>query len=144
MPKSEWDHAATGRPRPAQSAFVPRSGSAFSEPSSWFDADGVLLARSEDTGELLGFHWTKQERAGSKGEVYVIGVAPAHEGRGLGRVLLNAGLDHLRRQGVQHVHLFVEAANPRVVRMYESASFEIELRDTSWAAPRPDAPTEDL
>ncbi|WP_203568995.1 mycothiol synthase [Aestuariimicrobium ganziense] len=119
----------------------------------WFSADDLLLVRQDDTGDdtggdaggdtgdLLAFHWTKT--VGDDGEVYVIGVAPEHDGRGLGRALLAAGLAHMARRGARSIHLFVEAANTRVVTMYESASFEVELRDTSWAA-SPTASSEDL
>lgn len=98
----------------------------------WFDAGGLLLAKQPGTGELMGFHWTKIEAPG-EGEVYVIGVAPAFEHRGLGRFLLNAGLAHLAEQGVHTVKLYVEADLPRVVQLYSSASFDVHTRDSSFA-----------
>ncbi len=56
------------------------------EQEDWFDPDGFLLAVDE-TGQLLGFHWTKVHADGT-GEVYVLGVSPASQGTGLGRALL--------------------------------------------------------
>ncbi len=47
----------------------------------WFDAAGFLLADRD--GELLGYHWTKMH-PGDLGEVYVLGIAPAAQGLGLG------------------------------------------------------------
>lgn len=97
---------------------------------SWFDPRGVLLARDEE-GRLVGFHWTKV--VGDVGEVYVIGVHPFEHGRGLGRYLLSSGLAHLvNERGVREVVLYVEAANERVVQMYEKAGFVEVNRDTRW------------
>ena len=47
----------------------------------WFDPDGLFLAFDEQTGKLLGFHWTKMHNA-DLGEVYIVGVDPAAQGRG--------------------------------------------------------------
>ena len=48
----------------------------------------------EQTGELLGFHWTKVHND-DLGEVYVVGVDPAAQGRGIGATLTLIGLHHL-------------------------------------------------
>ena len=61
----------------------------------WFDAAGLFMAFDDQTGGLLGFHWTKVHNAGGQersdsgtnpglGEVYVVGVDPAAQGRGIG------------------------------------------------------------
>lgn len=97
----------------------------------WFDPAGLFLAKRD--GEVAGLHWTKRHGDGL-GEVYVIAVAPAHEGMGLGRVLLQRGLDHLTDQGDTRVQLYVEAAQDRVVRMYDRAGFTIAQTDTSFRA----------
>ncbi len=96
----------------------------------WFDPDGLFLARDDDTGRLLGYHWTKVEDG--IGEVYAIAVVPDAAGRGIGRALLTTGLRHLQEQGVQTVILYVEAANERVVQMYRSAGFVEVTRDVSY------------
>ncbi|MGA4668836.1 mycothiol synthase [Propionibacteriaceae bacterium Y1923] len=97
----------------------------------WFEGPGLFLARNQD-GALLGYHWTKTE--GDIGEVYVIGVHPFEHGRGLGRYLLELGLHHLATtRGVRVIDLYVEAANQRVVTMYENAGFREVQRDTRWA-----------
>lgn len=102
----------------------------------WFDAAGLLFARDRETGELVGFHWTKIEYHDGQppvGEVYVIGVHPAVHSRGLGRHLLAAGLAHMAAKGVAHVHLYVEASQERVVHLYDSANFVVSNRDSSFA-----------
>ena len=64
----------------------------------WFDPAGLLVAADGD--RLLGFHWTKRHSA-TLGEVYVVGIDPASQGLGLGKVLVDAGLRHLRDGGAR-------------------------------------------
>ena len=95
---------------------------------SWFDPNGLILAFEDD--RLLGFHWTK--RIGDLGEVYVIGVDPAAQGRGLGRILLRAGLHHLAETGCRTVILYVDSADTVAVGMYASAGFGVAHRDVLY------------
>lgn len=95
---------------------------------SWFDPAGLLLAVDDD-GRLLGFHWTKQHDAHT-GEVYVVGIAPAAQGRGLGRVLTLAGLHHLASRGVDEVILYVESDNESALRLYAGIGFTHLPEDT--------------
>ena len=95
----------------------------------WFDPAGLILAF--DAEGLAGFHWTKQ--VGDTGEVYVIGVAPRAQGRGYGKVLLEAGLARLRHAGSTRVLLYVDSAEEVAVRMYESAGFGVARRDVLYA-----------
>lgn len=97
----------------------------------WFDPEGLFVARVG--GELAGFHWTKRHGDGL-GEVYVIAVGPRHEGKGLGRALLESGLAWLAEQGDTRVQLYVEAAEERVVKLYESAGFIVAQTDSSYVA----------
>jgi len=93
----------------------------------WFDRAGLLVA--EDASGMLGFHWTKQHDA-RHGEVYVIGVAPRAQGRGLGRLLTLAGLQHLAGLGLDEVLLYVESDNAPAVAMYARLGFEHADTDT--------------
>lgn len=93
----------------------------------WFDPAGLLVA--EDAGGVLGFHWTKQHDA-ALGEVYVVGVAPQAQGRGLGKVLTLAGLHHLHGLGVAQVLLYVEADNAPAVAVYSRLGFTHADSDT--------------
>ena len=94
----------------------------------WFDPAGLLLAVDDD-GELLGFHWTKQHDD-ETGEVYVVGVSPTAQGRGLGRILTIAGLQHLAARGVGEVLLYVESDNAPARRLYEGLGFGHAAADT--------------
>jgi mycothiol synthase len=99
------------------------------EAEPWFDAEGFLLAVDEKAaGKLLGYHWTKvhteaDSMDGRIGEVYVLGVDPAAQGRRLGGALTLAGLHHLRERGLHDVMLYVEADNHAAVRVYEKLGF---------------------
>jgi len=99
----------------------------------WFDPEGFLLA--EEGGQLIGFHWTKvhggrvhgegaaRHAHDPIGEVYVIGVDPAHQGRGLGRALTVAGLARLRSQDLPQAMLYVESDNEPARATYRSLGF---------------------
>lgn len=94
----------------------------------WFDPAGLLVAEDEE-GALLGFHWTKQHDA-HRGEVYVVGISPAAQGRGLGRLLTLAGLHHLVALGVDEVLLYVESDNSPAVHVYSGLGFAHARDDT--------------
>ncbi len=96
---------------------------------SWWDPAGLLVATDAASGELLGFHWTKQHDAAT-GEVYVVAVGPAAQGRGLGRVLTLAGLEHLAGLGVEEVLLYVESDNEAAVHVYSALGFGHAQQDT--------------
>ncbi|MFD6896720.1 mycothiol synthase [Rhodococcus sp. NPDC060086] len=96
---------------------------------SWFDPEGLFLAFDvADPDRLLGFHWTKVHPGGptepSLGEVYVVGIDPAAQGRGLGRLLTLAGLHHLRERGLPTVLLYVEGDNTAALNTYGKLGFE--------------------
>jgi mycothiol synthase len=99
---------------------------------SWWDPADLLVA--EEDGRMLGFHWTKVHPASSgqtpHGEVYVLGVDPAAQGRGLGKALTLAGLAHLRDHGVGEILLYVEADNDPAVALYRRVGFAHDQRDT--------------
>jgi mycothiol synthase len=111
---------------------------------SWFDADGLFLAFDGDAGGLLGFHWTKTHGAGSGGqersdqgtvlgEVYVVGVDPDAQGRGLGATLTLVGLHHLAERGADTVMLYVEADNTAAVKTYRRLGFDVFATDVAYA-----------
>lgn len=93
----------------------------------WFDPAGLLMAHDGD--RLLAFHWTKQHSP-TLGEVYVVGVDPAAQGRGLGKVVTLAGLRHLAGLGVDEIHLYVESDNAPAVALYSALGFTHAASDT--------------
>lgn len=116
----------------------------------WFDTEGFFLAEPADapggkanefvdSPSLLGFHWTKvhQDARPPVGEVYVVGISPAAQGKGLGRLLTLTGLHHLQQRGLGEVILYVEADNAAAIAVYESLGFTHAAEDTHVQYLRP-------
>lgn len=120
-------NAAAFASHPEQGA-LDAAGLAQRMAEPWFDPAGLLLA-VDTAGDLLAFHWTKQHDA-ETGEVYVVGVSPQAQGRGLGRVVTLAGLHHLAARGVKEVLLYVEADNVAARRLYDGIGFTHAAADT--------------
>jgi mycothiol synthase len=103
----------------------------------WFDPKGLFLAYEDQ--RLLGFHWTKVHSASAGepelGEVYIVGVDPAAQGRGLGAVLTLAGLHHLADVlgSAGTVLLYVEADNVAAVKTYRRLGFEVYRADVAYS-----------
>ncbi|MDR1513057.1 MAG: mycothiol synthase, partial [Propionibacteriaceae bacterium] len=111
--------------------------------ASWFDPQGLLLAEDLTTGSVLGFHWTKIHEAPGRepvGEVYVLAVLPRCARQGLGRALLEAGVDYLSSVGLRYVILYVEGSNERVVRLYDGSGFWVSRRDVLYSPTSVPAP----
>jgi mycothiol synthase len=126
----------------------------------WFDPGGLFMAVDEGTDKLLGFHWTKVHR-GDLGEVYIVGVDPAAQSRGLGATLTLIGLHHLAERlggssgssalrpsgssgssalrpsgsSPPTVMLYVEADNSAAVKTYRRLGFDVFSVDAAYAAP---------
>ncbi|WP_370617595.1 mycothiol synthase [Mumia sp. Pv 4-285] len=102
----------------------------------WFDPEGLFVA--ERDGEVVGFHWTKIDPApaqgGDVGEVYVVGVDPSEQGRGLGKALTLRGLHHLVGTGVARIDLYVEGDNTPALATYHGLGFVEAARDVLYDA----------
>ena len=103
----------------------------------WFDPAGFFLA--ERDGALVGFHWTKVHGAEGEhhhppiGEVYIVGVDPSEQGRGLGPALTLLGLHSLRDRGLTSVLLYVDESNTAAVRVYERLGFTRHATDVCYS-----------
>ena len=62
----------------------------------------------------------------------MIAVDPDFVGRGLGRALTVAGLEHLAGRGLTVGMLYVEADNAPAVGLYESLGFTVHHTDTAF------------
>ncbi|NLD84915.1 MAG: mycothiol synthase [Actinomycetales bacterium] len=118
----------------------------------WVDLGAVFLAVDVAAGStgagagsagagaprLAGFHWTKtvaEPGEPVEGEVYVVAVDPAYQGRGLGGVLTSVGVRHLEGPaGAESVVLYVEGDNHPAVRTYEKLGFAVESVDVTYSS----------
>ena len=113
----------------------------------WFDPAGFLLVEADESvaapaaGDVAAFHWTKvdaEQRSSvypgrSAGEVYVVGVHPAYQGRGLGRPVTALGLAHLAGLGLPEVVLYVDGDNQAAIRTYTGLGFRSIMVDVMYA-----------
>lgn len=98
------------------------------------DPTSALPLGAFDDGELLGsleltrFRLRRMHHVASFG----MGVAPAHQGRGIGRLLLETALSWADAVGVLRVELYVRADNPRAIALYDSVGFRLECTRTGF------------
>lgn len=87
---------------------------------------GVTLV-AEDDGGIVGFISVGPgpvEGDLEVGEVYAIYVAPASMGRGIGSVMMEAGLTALRNQGFTEARLWVLTSNEKARGFYERIGWQ--------------------
>ncbi len=83
----------------------------------------VLIAEERLVGYLV------MSVVAGEGHVLNICIDPARHGKGLGRFLLAAGIDHAKRLGAETLFLEVRPSNTRAVNLYERAGFcEVGVR----------------
>lgn len=108
----------------------------------WFDPAGFIVVEADEApGRVAAFHWTKvdpeqrasADPAATAGEVYVVGVHPAYQGRGLARPLTALGLAHLAGLGLPEVVLYVDGDNTGALRTYSSLGFRDIMVDVMYS-----------
>lgn len=104
---------------------------AWSVETFWSELARVPESRyylvAEDDGALVGYAGLAV--VGNQADVQTLAVAPAAQGQGLGRLLLDALLDEGRRREATEVLLEVRADNEKAQAFYRRAGFErIALR----------------
>ncbi len=65
---------------------------------------------------------------GHRGVVYYLAVDPGHQGKGLGRRMMAAAEDWLKRSGVWKLNLMIRADNNPVQEFYERIGYRSEDR----------------
>ncbi len=82
------------------------------------------LAVALDCGRVVGFasgvHYVHPDKPA---EMWIneVGVAPGHQGRGLGKALLQALLGHATRLGCREAWVLTDRSNAPATRLYASA-----------------------
>ncbi|TDE88322.1 mycothiol synthase [Occultella glacieicola] len=87
----------------------------------WFDPSVFWLAEDVNTGRVLGSMWVKISEA--VGEIYVLGVDPAAQGRGIGGLLTAHAMAAFAARDLSALELYVEGENAPAIAVYERAGF---------------------
>jgi ribosomal protein S18 acetylase RimI-like enzyme len=87
----------------------------------WRSGDQILFLEVED--KPIGFVWARRPQS-QVAELEPVGIIAAEQGKGFGRKLLTAALNHLARQQVQSVKLGVWATNQPAIKLYRSLGFQ--------------------
>ena len=89
----------------------------------------IMILVAEKEGEVIGYTYAGVEGTdymslrGPAGVLHDIVVDPAHRGRGVGQMLLDATLAALGGRGVHQVVLSTAERNPTAQRLFERAGF---------------------
>lgn len=89
------------------------------------DPDAALAMVAED-GRLCGFgYWRRYQRPTHRphADVEKVAIAPAHQGRGLGRQIMTDLIAAARAAGVEVLTLDLRGDNLRAAALYESLGF---------------------
>lgn len=115
----------------------------FSDPWSANDfadclASGIPFLVAEQQGALAGY--VIAHGAADEGEILNLGVAPAHQRRGVGRALVEQVLALLAGAGARAVFLEVRESNAVARRLYQTLGFaEVARRARYYRRPVEDA-----
>jgi mycothiol synthase len=119
-------------------AFHPEQGAVSTtdveqlETEPWFEAENFLVLRRDAV--MIGYCWLKVED--DRGEFYVVGVSPDHQGEHLGATLFDAGLARLADLGIRDAHLYVEGDNEPALRLYRARGFTHDSIDVQYHVQR--------
>lgn len=81
----------------------------------------ILLAAARGNAPAVGYAIFRH--VAGEAELLRVGVAPEERRQGIARILIEEGLTHLRRAGVETCHLEVRTNNP-AIHLYEALGFE--------------------
>lgn len=97
-----------------------------------FQPDGVFVAE-DDVGGLVGYITTRLNHASGIGWIPNLAVDPAHQGRGLGRMLLEHAIGFLRESGMSAAKIETLEQNPIGQKLYPSLGFVEVARQIHFA-----------
>jgi aminoglycoside 6'-N-acetyltransferase I len=85
------------------------------------------LAVAIDDGQVVGFasgvHYVHPDKP-SEMWINEVGVAPSHQGRGLGKAILGMLVRHAEHLGCREAWVLTDRANPAAMRLYASIGGE--------------------
>jgi mycothiol synthase len=89
-----------------------------------FDDKGMFIA--ELAGKPVGVvnAYIDKERKEKKGFIRVLGVAPEHRRKGIGRKLADKAIDSLKKRGIELVETGSSMNKPEAIKLWESMGFK--------------------
>jgi ribosomal protein S18 acetylase RimI-like enzyme len=94
--------------------------------------DGIFVAEAAD-GLVAGYVTTRLNPTSRVGWIPNLAVDPDHQGKGLGRSLLQHALDHFRRNGMEVAKIETLDQNPVGQALYPSLGFKEVARQIHYA-----------
>ena len=108
------------------------------EPPATLNEEGYLIVANADrvivaeTGKrLLGFITCRRD-ANRIGVIELVGVAPGHASRGIGRLLVRAALDCFEQLGAEIVTVRTQVTNTAAVNLYSATGARLAKVDTTF------------
>ncbi len=95
---------------------------------AWWNHQGHDVFVAEDEAVVVGTYFLRGNQAGGGRHVANCGymTAPAAQGRGVARAMLEHSLAHARSRGFRAMQFnFVVSSNERAIRTWQAAGFEI-------------------
>lgn len=81
----------------------------------------VSLEEDEDVARLP--YWNKE--LAPEGELARVAVLPEEQNKGLGRIMMQFGMDELKRRGYRGIHMLVNKHNDKAIRCYAVFGFGV-------------------
>jgi ribosomal protein S18 acetylase RimI-like enzyme len=95
--------------------------------------DGVFVAEDPATGTPIGYVTTRLNATSKIGWIPNLAVDPAHQGKGLGRALLEHALTFFRQSGMEVAKIETLEQNPIGQNLYPSLGFKEVARQIHFA-----------
>ena len=93
--------------------------------------EGILVVEVE--GQVAGYITSRIDRESKIGWIPNLAVLPEHQGKGIGKQLMVAVLDLLRREGMELVKIETLMQNPVGMTFYPKMGFEEVARQIHYA-----------
>lgn len=95
--------------------------------------DGVFVAESSGDGVVVGYITTRLNAVSGIGWIPNLAVDPGHQGKGLGRALIEHAINFFRRSGMSVAKIETLEQNPIGQSLYPSLGFQEVARQIHFA-----------
>ncbi|MCX5672775.1 MAG: GNAT family N-acetyltransferase [Planctomycetota bacterium] len=94
------------------------------------NSDGVFVYEAD--GAVVGYITTRLDAESAIGWIPNIAIDPGHQGRGIGRALMQAALDYLRASGMRYAKIETLEQNQKGQAFYPSVGFQEVARQIHY------------